>query len=71
MIDTARFEVWDEVRIIAMPKAHDKSFDPPQIGDVGVVVFKSPSDGYLVEKVGKNGHIQWTADFLPEQLEAA
>ena len=38
---------------------------------VGVVVFKSGREGYLVEKVGKTGHIEWTADFLPEQLEAA
>jgi hypothetical protein len=71
MIDIARFDVWDEVRIIAMPKAHDNSFGPPKLGEVGVVVYKSGREGYLVEKVGKSGHIEWTADFLPEQLEAA
>jgi hypothetical protein len=71
MIDTARFEVWDEVRILSLPEVHDNSFGPPKVGEVGVVVFKSNRAGFLVEKVGKTGHVEWTADFLPEQLEAA
>lgn len=70
-MDIAKFKIFDEVRIIAAPRSYDADFTPPQIGEVGVVVYKSPREGYGIEKVGKDGRIQWQGDFLPEQLEAA
>lgn len=70
-MDLAKFKIFDEVRITANPESYDSDFNPPQIGDVGVVVYKSHSAGYGIEKVGADGRIAWQADFHPEQLEAA
>jgi hypothetical protein len=70
-MDLAKFKIFDEVRIKAAPVTYDEDFKPPEVGDVGVVVYKSPSAGYGIEKVGPDGRIAWQADFLPDQLEAA
>lgn len=70
-VDLTKFKVFDEVRVKAMPAAYDPDFGPPKVGEIGVVVYMSPKDGYGIEKVSSKGHVEWLADFKPEQLEAA
>ena len=41
---------------------------PPQIGDVGVIVHLN-GNFCIVENVADNGYTVWLADFLIEELE--
>ena len=41
---------------------------PPQIGDVGTIVYYNEK-GCIVENVDDDGYTIWLADFLIEELE--
>ena len=64
------FQMYDTVRVVALPSTFDPSLREPKVGDVGVVVmvYDSPTEGYGVEGVD-DGRTIWLADFRPDELE--
>lgn len=65
-----KFNLYDVVQVVRIPREirpSEINKRPPRIGDTGtvVMVFETPSEGYLVEADDS----KWLADFRPEDLE--
>ncbi len=66
---------YDIVRIVRLEKSN-RPYDgtagvsrPPQIGDLGTVVFEDGGDLFQVEYVDDNGMTIWLADFDKSEIE--
>ena len=71
------FSEYDFVRVVRLAvsgrayRGTNGASRPPQIGDVGTIVFVYGEHDFAVECVAEGGMTAWLADFHSDELERA
>ena len=62
-----KFKMYDVVQVVRLPsqQGNEPGYRSPQIGDRGTIlmVYDSPTEGYTVEAVAKDGQTKWLLEF--------